>query len=193
MPAELFADGDADLELIESSIPDDYSEIDEMAAGSPVINLVNSLIQRAVSSGASDIHIEPFRTLSRVRLRIDGMLYEIMTPRTNCTPRSSRGSRSWRISTLPSAACRRTAASRSRPRGARSISGSRALPGLFGEKVVLRVLDKNQAILDLDKLGMSEQHLDRYRQLLERGYGLILVTGRPAAARRRRSTRRSII
>ena len=177
MSAELFADGDADLELVESNIPDDYSEIDEMAAGSPVINLVNSLIQRAVSSGASDIHIEPFRVLSRVRLRIDGMLYEIMTPRIELHP--AIVSRLKVMAHLDIAERRLPQDGRIQVQTQGRTVDLRfsSLPGLFGEKVVLRVLDKNQAILDLGKLGMSEQHLDRYRKLLGRGYGLILATG----------------
>ena len=177
VPEELFADSDADLELIESSIPDDYSAIDEMAAGSPVINLVNSLIQRAVSSGASDIHIEPFRSLARVRLRIDGMLYEIMTPRIELHP--AIVSRLKVMAHLDIAERRLPQDGRIQVQTQGRTVDLRfsSLPGLFGEKIVLRVLDKNQAILDLGKLGMSQQHLDRYRKLLGRGYGLILATG----------------
>ncbi|MBT8121922.1 MAG: hypothetical protein KJO10_05275, partial [Gammaproteobacteria bacterium] len=76
---ELFDDVDEDFALIENVIPDDYSTIDEMAEGSPVINLVNSLVQRAIRDGASDIYIEPSRKKSRVRFRIDGVLYEVTT------------------------------------------------------------------------------------------------------------------
>ena len=66
------------------------SVIDEMAGASPVINLVNGLIQRAVRDGASDVHIEPLRTRSLVRFRIDGVLYEALTLRPTCIPRWSR-------------------------------------------------------------------------------------------------------
>ena len=76
---------DEDFEVVDS-VPIDDSTIDDMAAESPVVNLVNSIIQRAVRDGASDIHIEPSRTKSRIRYRIDGVLYEYMTPRSELHP-----------------------------------------------------------------------------------------------------------
>jgi type IV pilus assembly protein PilB len=177
LPDDFLAPSETDLLLVESAIPDDYSTIDEIAAGSPVINLVNSLIQRAVSSGASDIHIEPFRTISRVRLRIDGILYEIMTPRVELHP--ALVSRLKVMASLDIAERRLPQDGRIQvhTQGRTVDLRFSSLPGLFGEKVVLRVLDKNQAILDLNKLGMSKPHLDTYRSLLGRGYGLILATG----------------
>ena len=174
---DLFTDIDSDLELIESNIPEDYTTIDEIAAGSPVITLVNSLIHRAVRDGASDIHIEPFRTIARVRLRIDGILYEVMTPRIELHP--ALVSRLKVMANLDIAERRLPQDGRIQVQTqGRSVDlRFSSMPGLFGEKVVLRVLDKNQAILDLNKLGMSEQHLDAYKGLLGRGYGLILATG----------------
>jgi type IV pilus assembly protein PilB len=174
---DLFSEIDSDLELIESNIPDDHTTIDEIAAGSPVINLVNSLIHRAVRDGASDIHIEPFRMMSRVRLRIDGILYEIMTPRIELHP--ALVSRLKVMANLDIAERRLPQDGRIQVQTQGRLVDLRfsSLPGLFGEKVVLRVLDKNQAILDINKLGMSQQHLDTYSGLLGRGYGLILATG----------------
>ncbi len=174
---ELISDVSDDFELLESSIPDDYSTIDEVAAGSPVINLVNSLIHRAVKDGASDIHIEPFRSICRVRLRIDGILYEIMTPRIELHP--ALVSRLKVMANLDIAERRLPQDGRIQVQTqGRSVDlRFSSLPGLFGEKVVLRVLDKNQAILELGKLGMSEGNLATYEKLLGRGYGLVLVTG----------------
>jgi type IV pilus assembly protein PilB len=174
---ELFTDVDSDLELIESSIPEDYTTIDEIAAGSPVINLVNSLIHRAVRDGASDVHIEPFRNVSRIRLRIDGLLYEVMTPRIELHP--ALVSRLKVMANLDIAERRLPQDGRIQVQTqGRSVDlRFSSLPGLFGEKVVLRVLDKNQAILDLEKLGMSAFNLETYKRLLGRGYGLILATG----------------
>ena len=83
---EFLDDVDDDFQVVESLVPDDYSVIDEMAEGSPVINLVNSVIQRAVRDGASDIHLEPSRSKSRVRFRIDGVLYEVTAPRAELHP-----------------------------------------------------------------------------------------------------------
>jgi len=179
MSDDIFSDVgvESDLELIESSIPDDHTTIDEIAAGSPVINLVNSLIHRAVRDGASDIHIEPFRKLSRVRLRIDGVLYEVMTPRIELHP--ALISRLKVMANLDIAERRLPQDGRIQVQTQGRLVDLRfsSLPGLYGEKVVLRVLDKNQAILDINKLGMSKQHLDTYSGLLGRGYGLILATG----------------
>ncbi|HET8698452.1 MAG TPA: ATPase, T2SS/T4P/T4SS family, partial [Gammaproteobacteria bacterium] len=83
---DLVGSVDEDFEVVENTPIDDYSAIDDMAAESPVVNLVNSIIQRAVRDGASDIHIEPSRTKSRIRYRIDGVLYEYMTPRSELHP-----------------------------------------------------------------------------------------------------------
>jgi type IV pilus assembly protein PilB len=174
---DLIADVGDDFEIIESNVPDDYSTIDEIAAGSPVINLVNSLIHRAVKDGASDIHIEPFRKISRVRLRIDGILYEVMTPRIELHP--ALVSRLKVMANLDIAERRLPQDGRIQVQTqGRSVDlRFSSLPGLYGEKVVLRVLDKNQAILEIEKLGMSDGNVATYEKLLGRGYGLILATG----------------
>jgi type IV pilus assembly protein PilB len=175
--ADLLSDDYDDLEVVASTIPDDYTVIDQLAGGSPIINMVNSLIQRAVRDGASDIHFDPGRSKSRIRFRIDGVLYEVMTPRSDLHPAL--------ISRLKVMASLDIAERRMPQDGriqvytqGRSVDlRFSSLPGLFGEKVVLRVLDKNQAILDLNKLGMATPNLDRFKHLLGRSHGLILVTG----------------
>lgn len=166
-----------DLELVENKQPDDYTTIDEMAAESPVINLVNSIIQRAVHDGASDIHIEPSRNRCRIRFRIDGLLYEVMTPKPELHP--AIVSRLKVMANLDIAERRIPQDGRIQVHThGRSVDlRFSSLPGLFGEKVVLRVLDKNQAILDVDKLGLSVPNLSVFKQLLGRANGLILVTG----------------
>ena len=177
MPDDLLNDLSDDFEVVENHQPDDHAVIDEMASGSPVINLVNSLIHRAVREGASDVHIEPFRSLSRVRYRIDGVLYEVMTPKIELHP--AIVSRLKVMANLDIAERRLPQDGRIQvhTQGRAVDLRFSSLPGLFGEKVVLRVLDKNQAILDLDKLGMGANHLSTYKSLLGHGYGLILVTG----------------
>jgi len=179
---ELLADVDEDFEVVESAVQDlDANE--SIANGSPVINLVNSLIQRAVRDGASDVHIEPSRDRCRVRFRIDGVLYEVMTLRSELLPVL--------VSRLKVMA-NLDIAERRLPQDGRVqvITQGRSvdlrfssLPGLYGEKVVLRVLDRNQAILKLNRLGMAEVNLTNYRTLLGRGYGLILVTGPTGAGK----------
>ncbi|MBT8084156.1 MAG: STAS domain-containing protein, partial [Woeseia sp.] len=86
MQFDMVGDVDEDFAVVENVQVDDYAAIDEVAAGSPVVNLVNSIIQRAVHDGASDIHLEPFRTHSRIRFRIDGLLYEFTSPRVELHP-----------------------------------------------------------------------------------------------------------
>ncbi len=175
--SDLIAEVDEDFEVVDNILPDDYTTIDEMAGGSPVINLVNSIIQRAVRDGASDIHIEPSRTRSRIRFRIDGVLYEIMTPRLELHP--AIVSRLKVMANLDIAERRLPQDGRIQVQTQGRAVDLRfsSLPGLFGEKVVLRVLDKNQSILELDKLGMSKDNVVTYKDLLARSYGLILVTG----------------
>lgn len=175
--ADFTVEVDEDFEVVENARPDDYSAIDEMAAGSPVINLVNSIIQRAVQDVASDIHIEPSRTKSRVRFRIDGVLYEVMTPRVELHP--ALISRLKVMANLDIAERRLPQDGRIQvhTQGRAVDLRFSSLPGLYGEKVVLRVLDKNQSILDVKKLGMTDENLSAFKRLLDRSYGLVLVTG----------------
>jgi len=175
--AENLEDLDDDFEFIDNTPPDDYTGIDEMAAGSPVINMVNSIIQRAVHDKVSDIHIEPSQKKCRVRFRIDGLLYEVMTPRIELHP--ALVSRLKVMANLDIAERRMPQDGRIQVHTqGRSVDlRFSSLPGLHGEKVVLRVLDKNQSILDIEKLGMQEPNVITYKRLLDRSYGLILVTG----------------
>jgi type IV pilus assembly protein PilB len=167
----------ADLELIENQIPDDYTQIDQMAGASPVINMVNAVIQRAIHDGASDIHIEISRNRARIRLRIDGIMYEVIAPRVDQHPAI--------VSRLKVMA-NLDIAERRLPQDGRIQVATQgrtvdlrfsSLPGIYGEKVVLRVLDKNQSILDVDKLGMNASAAAAFKRLLARSHGLILVTG----------------
>ncbi|MGB0468377.1 MAG: ATPase, T2SS/T4P/T4SS family [Pontibacterium sp.] len=166
-----------DFEVVSNLQDQDFDVIDEQAEGSPIINLVNSIIQRAVKDGASDIHIEPGRNTARVRFRIDGILYQIMTPRVELI--APIVSRLKVMANLDIAERRLPQDGRiqvktmGRPIDLRFSS----LPGLYGEKLVLRVLDKNQSILDVNKLGMTDSNLQQYLSLLKHPYGLILVTG----------------
>ena len=175
--AELISTVDEDFEVIENTMLDDYSAIDEMAAGSPVINLVNSAIQRAVTDGASDIHIEAFRTHSRIRYRIDGLLYEFQAPKLEL--HAPMVSRLKVMANLDISERRLPQDGRIQvfTQGRSVDLRFSSLPGLYGEKVVLRVLDKNQSVFDLGSLGMSASNLETFHKLLKSNNGLILVTG----------------
>jgi len=174
---ELLGDVDEDFEVVESALSDDYAAIDEMAEGSPVINLVNSLVQRAIRDSASDIHIEPSRSKSRVRYRIDGVLYEITSLKSELHP--AIVSRLKVMANLDIAERRLPQDGRIQvhTQGRTVDLRFSSLPGLFGEKVVLRVLDKNHSLLDVNKLGMTPSNLDKFKTLLNNSHGLILVTG----------------
>lgn len=166
-----------ELELIDQSVPDKYTVIDEVASGSPIINLINGLIQRAVRDGASDIHIEPSRKGCRIRFRIDGVLYQAMN-----LPLDTHPALISRLKVMASL----DIAERRLPQDGRIqvyTSGRTidlrfsSLPGILGEKVVLRVLDRRVSLLDIEKLGMSPSNLDSFKTLLGRSFGLVLVTG----------------
>ncbi|MDI1298382.1 ATPase, T2SS/T4P/T4SS family [Methylotenera sp.] len=176
LSTELVENMATDIELVEQA-QSDYTHIDEMAGSSPVITLVNGLIQRAVRDGASDIHIESGRNRSFVRFRIDGVLYEVLSTRADLHPAI--------VSRLKVMANLDIAERRLPQDGRMQVTTQgrsvdlrfSSLSGIYGEKVVLRVLDKNNSILDVEKLGMNTSNLATLKKLLGRSYGLILVTG----------------
>jgi type IV pilus assembly protein PilB len=175
--AEYVGSLESDIELVEVKESADETHIDEMAAGNPVISLINGVIQRAIRDRASDIHIEPSRTRCRIRLRVDGLLYPIMDPSIDVHPAL--------VSRLKVMA-KLDISERRLPQDGRIqvATGGRnvdlrfsSLPGIFGEKVVLRVLDKSNSVLAIDKIGMRDDNLNRFLELLKHSHGLILVTG----------------
>ena len=166
-----------ELQLVAYSYDQAFQELDDMAEGSPIINLVNLIILKAIKDRASDIHIEPDRGIFRVRYRIDGILYEVMTPKPEVYPAV--------ISRLKIMA-KLDITERRMPQDGRIqvyLEGRTvdlrfsSLPGILSEKVVLRVLDKKNAVLDLNMLGFSGETLVGFRNLLQKPFGLILVTG----------------
>lgn len=167
----------SDLELVNNAVPEDYAAIDQVAEGSPVVNFVNTMIQRAVRDGASDIHVEPARNKCRVRFRIDGVLYEAMNTRLEMHP--ALVSRLKVMANLDIAERRLPQDGRIQvyTQGRTVDLRFSSLPGIYGEKVVLRVLDRTNSVLDVEKLGMSAANLSRFKKLLGRSHGLILVTG----------------
>ncbi len=166
-----------EIQLVESNPDQDIQEIGDMAEGSPIINLVNLIILKAIKDHASDIHLEPDVGKFRVRYRIDGILYEVMTPKPEIYPAV--------ISRLKIMA-KLDIAERRMPQDGRMqvyLEGRSvdlrfsSLPGILGEKVVLRILDKKSAVLDLNRLGFNEHTLVGFRNMLQKPFGLVLVTG----------------
>lgn len=144
----------------------------------PIVKFVNKLLLDAINRGASDIHVEPYEKFCRVRLRMDGMLHEIAQP-----PLALAGRLAARIKIL----ARLDIAERRVPQDGRiklRISKSRAidfrvstLPTLFGEKVVLRILDPSSASLGIEKLGYEPAQQRLFLDAIHRPYGMVLVTG----------------
>jgi type IV pilus assembly protein PilB len=175
--SEFVGDFDDDFEVVEEAENEDFTTIDEMAGGSPIVNLTNAIIQRAIRDGASDVHIEPSRGRSRVRFRIDGVLHEAMAVGAEMQP--ALVSRLKVMANLDIAERRLPQDGRIQVSTAGRVVDLRfsSLPGIFGEKVVLRILDKSQGVLDIDQLGLSASNLAEFTRLLHSSHGLILVTG----------------
>lgn len=167
----------ADLDLTEDIEMQALHEVKAAAEEAPVVKLVNMLITRAAADRASDIHIEPGEKDLRVRFRIDGVLHEIMR-----TPRSIMNAVVSRLKIMSDI----DIAERRRPQDGRISlrAGSRSidlrvstLPTIYGEKVVMRILDTSTAMLDLSDLGFLPDTLARYAEAYTKPYGTILVTG----------------
>jgi len=165
------------IDVVESRTEREVSELAEMAVGSPVINLTNLILIKAIRDGASDIHVEPQPSRSRVRARIDGVLYELMAPKAEMHP--AVVSRMKVMANLDIAERRLPQDGRFQVRLDGRVVDLRfsSMPGVMGEKVVLRILDKQSAVLDLNKLGFEEDVLSRFKSMLRRPHGLVLVCG----------------
>ncbi len=152
-------------------------DIMEMANDAPIVKLVNHLIFQAVKEGASDIHIEPFEKELRVRYRVDGNMYQRVIP-----PKRYQGAIVSRIkimSHLNIAEKRIPQDGRIQIKVADKAIDLRIsiLPSNFGERVVMRILDKTKGVVDFDKINLSPKDLERLRKIIERPNGIILVSG----------------
>jgi general secretion pathway protein E len=159
---------------------DDEGDVDhlkDLASEAPVIRLVNLLITRAIELRASDIHLEPFEGDFKVRYRIDGVLHDVEAPPTRL--QAAVISRIKIMAKLNIAERRLPQDGRIKLRvlGKEIDFRVSTLPTMFGESVVLRILDRESVILDLEKLGFPDYDLSKFRDLINRPYGIILVTG----------------
>jgi len=174
--AEVMKDMQEDFEIVED-MDDDTGVAEAMSEDAPVVKLVNSLIADAVNKGASDIHVEPFEKKLRVRYRIDGVLHEMMSP-----PYKMKGAVTSRLkimAELDIAEKRVPQDGRIKIRiGAKKIDlRVSSLPTIFGEKIVMRILDKTNLQIDLTKLGFHPEALGKLVKGIEMPYGMVLVTG----------------
>jgi type IV pilus assembly protein PilB len=167
--------GEEDIELLEDQQED--NEGLEEAEQAPVIKFVNSLIADAVRKRASDIHVEPSEKHFRVRFRIDGTLHEVI--KQPAKMRSAIVSRIKIMSELDIAEKRLPQDGRIKVRLENKTIDIRVstLPTVFGEKVVMRILDKGNLSLDLDRFGFQEDALKHFISAVESPYGMVLVTG----------------
>jgi general secretion pathway protein E len=160
-----------------------FSEIEETSdllddtSDAPVIKLVNLMLSQAVRDNASDIHIEPYKDRVKIRKRVDGILYDMFTP-----PKHVQAKLVSRVKIM----AKMDIAERRLPQDGRfeiRIADKNvdlrvsSLPTAFGERVVMRLLDKSTVLLSLESLGMFKSDLVRFKQLLKAPYGIILVTG----------------
>jgi type IV pilus assembly protein PilB len=167
-----------DVELVEEE-EEVYSTIQLQAQveEAPVVRLINGFLTDAVRRGASDIHIEPYEKELRVRYRIDGVLQEIMKPPIRM--KAALISRVKILADLNIAERRVPQDGRIKIKIGRKVIDFRVstLPTLFGEKIVLRILDKSNLTLDLEKFGMEQKAETDFLDAISRPYGMVLVTG----------------
>ena len=182
--ADLEQELDADAEYDATEDEEDSVNVGTLKRGSedaPVVKLVNMVLIDAIKRGASDIHIEPYEKTYRIRFRIDGILQEVMRP--NLKLKDPLTSRVKILAKLNIAERRLPQDGRIKLRvnmgGKQKVIDYRVsiLPTLFGEKIVLRLLDSDKLMLDLTKLGFEPESLVRWDRQISKPYGMVLVTG----------------
>ena len=172
-------DGSIEIRSEEEEI--DINELEKASGEAPVVKLVNLIFTEAVQRGASDIHIEPYEKDFRVRYRIDGVLYEMMK-----LPLKFKNSITSRIKILSQL----DISEKRLPQDGRILLKIKTtarlreldlrvsvLPTLYGEKVVMRLLDRDYLMLDMTKLGFESDSLEKFESAIQNPYGMILVTG----------------
>src|SRR4030088_278280 len=178
---DLSAEDAADLELASEEQETNLADLERAADEAPIIKLVNLIMTDAVKRGASDIHVEPYEKEVRVRLRIDGILQAVMTP-----PLKLRDAITSRIKIM----AKLDISEKRLPQDGRIMIKYRkdgrikdldfrvsTIPTLYGEKIVMRLLDKENLRLDITKLGFEQESLTKFERNIFRPYGMVLVTG----------------
>ncbi|HTG90575.1 MAG TPA: type IV-A pilus assembly ATPase PilB [Vicinamibacterales bacterium] len=178
---EMSVAGTDDVEVLQDLEEISAESLEKQGGEAPVIKLVNVVLMSAISKGASDIHIEPYEKEFRVRYRIDGILYNIMAPPMKM--RDAITSRIKIMSKLDIAEKRLPQDGRIKIRFADNGMSKdidfrvSCLPTLFGEKIVMRLLDKDKLMLDMTKLGFEQESLSRFEVAIGKPWGMVLVTG----------------
>src|SRR5665213_2309749 len=178
---DLAGEDSPDLELANEEQETNLAELERAAEEAPIIKLVNLILTDAVKRGASDIHIEPYEKEVRVRFRIDGILQQVMSP-----PMKLRDAIISRIKIM----AKLDISEKRLPQDGRIMIKYRkegkikdldfrvsTIPSLYGEKIVMRLLDKENLRLDMTKLGFEQESLVKFERAILRPYGMVLVTG----------------
>lgn len=175
------ADSDDEFEVVEENEEIDLAQLAKASEDAPVVRLVNVLLVDSLRRGASDIHIEPYEKDFRIRFRIDGVLYDVMHPPMKM--RDALLSRMKIMAKLDISEKRLPQDGRIKIK-VKIDNRSReldfrvsTLPTLFGEKIVLRLLDKEKLMLDMTKLGFEQKSLEIFQRNIAKPYGMVLVTG----------------
>jgi len=169
---------DEGIDFVSGEEEEDSGALAREAEDAPVVKLVNLILTDAIKKNASDIHIEPYERSFRVRYRIDGILYEVMKPPLKL--KNALTSRVKIMSELDIAERRLPQDGRIKlklGRGREMDFRVSVLPTLFGEKIVLRLLDKSNLQLDMTKLGFEQAQLDDFQNSIHQPFGMVLVTG----------------
>jgi len=171
----------SDLEVLEEEDEMDVEALTEGAEEAPVVKLVNLILSDAIKRGASDIHVEPYEKEYRVRFRIDGILYEIMNPPLKL--KDAITSRMKILAKLDISEKRLPQDGRIKLKMKLNEKNKEldfrvsVLPTLFGEKIVMRLLDKDNLRLDMTKLGFEPESLAKFEEAIFKPWGMVLVTG----------------
>src|SRR5438093_2222405 len=169
------------LEVLDEQDDVDLAKLAASTEEAPVVRLVNLILTDSIKRGASDIHVEPYEKDFRVRFRIDGVLYEIMNP-----PMKLKDAITSRLKIM----AKLDISEKRLPQDGRikikiKLQGKNkemdyrvsVLPTLFGEKIVLRLLDKENLMLDMTRLGFEQESLSKFEKAIFKPYGMVLVTG----------------
>jgi type IV pilus assembly protein PilB len=178
---DLTGEEGADLEIAAEEAEMNAADLEKAAEEAPIIKLVNFVLTDAVKRGASDIHVEPYEKELRVRLRVDGILQNVMAP-----PLKLKDAITSRIKIM----AKLDISEKRLPQDGRIMlkyvrDGKKrdldfrvsTVPTIFGEKIVMRLLDKENLRLDMTKLGFEQESLDKFEKSILRPYGMVLVTG----------------
>ncbi len=177
--ADVDLEGTEDEETadLDDSLWDDPEQLRDLASEAPVIRLVNHVISRSLEVKASDIHFEPYRDQLKIRFRIDGVLHDVETVSKRLQPAIT--SRLKLMAKMNIAEMRLPQDGRIKVReGKREIDiRVSSLPTLFGESIVLRLLNRDEVKLELSSLGLSDDILSNFEKIIQKPYGMVLVTG----------------